>query len=151
MDPPTLAGNLGLPLRHGHQRCALESNVGRTVAVEIVHRIEIALHHLHPVEIDSIVLLLNLWLIFRGCLRRRIRLLAEERCCSWSTSLKPPNRGSKRYNTQNLPIAIHSTVSLQNFATIPASRPNILILPRIFCVCDAKERTKGVRMAKAGR
>ncbi len=119
MDAPTLAGNLGLTLRHGHQCRALETNVGRTVAVEIVHGVEIALHHLHPVEIDPIVLLLKLRLIlFRGRLRCRVWLLAEKRCCSQSTSPNPPNSSSKHYNGRKLPVTIHSTFSLQNFAKV---------------------------------
>src|SRR5205823_5161827 len=106
MDPPTLAGHPGLTLRHRHQRCALETDNSGPIAVEVVHCIEIALYHLHPVEIDPIVLLLQLWLIFRS-LRRRVRLLAQECCPGEPKCPNSPNPSSKHYNTQQLPVTIH--------------------------------------------
>src|SRR5258708_3441581 len=128
MDPAAFARNPGLTLRQWHQRSALESNGGRTVPVQVVHGIQIALHDLHPIQIDPVVLLLKLWLILRS-LRRRIRLLTVERCRGNSKGPKSPNPSSKRRNTQKRPVTIHSTFSLQNFANTSS---NILILPCIY-------------------
>ncbi len=58
----------------------LKPMVDEPFAVQIIHGIEIALNDLNPVEIDSVVLLLNLRLILRGHLRGWVWFLAVIRC-----------------------------------------------------------------------